>query len=325
MVMLALRFDLRNPAFAGVSTEDRLRAALDMAAWADERGGVSISISEHHCSPDGYLPSPVVFAAALAARTRNVRISIGALVAPLYDPIRLAEDLAVLDNLSGGRIDLVLGNGYVAEEFEMFGVPLAERGRRTTELVETLRRAWTAEPFEFRGRAAHVTPAPHQPGGPRLVLGGSSDGAARRAARIGDGYVPVSGDSWAAYQKEMLRLGKADPGPHRGGMFVTTFLASDPEATMTQLLPYFVHETNAYGRWLDDAGMEGPYKQRTAEQVRTEGQYRVITPEEHAAELRAMGEMAVAFFHPMAGGVPPELAWESLRLYETEVLPALPA
>src|SRR5438046_1396245 len=152
MVMLALRFDLRNPPFAETTPSERLRAALDMAAWADTRGGVAISISEHHGSDDGYLPSPIVFAAALAARTTNVRIGIAALLAPLYDPLRLAEDLAVLDNLSGGRVDLLLANGYVADEFAMFGVPMNERGRRTTEVVETLRKAWTGEPFTFRDR-----------------------------------------------------------------------------------------------------------------------------------------------------------------------------
>jgi len=325
VVMLALRFDLRNPAFAGVSASERLCAAVDMAAWADEHGGVAISVSEHHGSDDGYLPSPVVFAAAVAACTRNVRIAIGALIAPLYDPLRLAEDLAVLDGLAEGRVDLVIGNGYVADEFDMFGVPLSERGKRTTEAVETLRKAWTGQPFEFRGRTVRVTPEPHQPGGPSLVLGGSSDAAARRAARIGDGFAPVSSDPWQAYRDEMRVLGKPDPGERQGagGAVITTFLAEQPDEAWDRLLPYFLHETNAYGRWLDDAGLEGPYKVTTGDALRDAGQYRILTPEEYTEELGAMGEMAFAFFHPMVGGIPPAMAWECLRLYEERVLPAL--
>jgi len=324
MVMLALRFDLRNPAFAGTSTAERLGAALDMARWADEHGGVSVGISEHHCSDDGYLPSPLTFAAAVAACTSNVRIGIGALITPLYDPIRLAEDLSVLDALSEGRLDVILGAGYVAEEFESFGVPLSERGARLTETVEALRRAWTGEPFEFHGRRVRVTPTPHRPGGPPLVLGGSTDAAARRAARIGDGFAPVSPASWSAYRAECLALGKPDPGEALvPDVVVTTFLAEDPDEAWPRLLPFFLHETNAYGRWLADAGMEGPYRVSTADEVRTDGRYRIVPPDDYAAELRAMGERAFAFFHPMVGGTPPAMAWECLRLYEERVLPQL--
>lgn len=323
MVMFGLRFDLRNPAFAGVSSAERLAAALDMAEWADRLGGVSVSISEHHTSDDGYLPAPLIFAAAAAARTRSIHIVIAALLAPLYDPIRLAEDLAVLDAISQGRVDVILGAGYVAEEFEMFGVPLSERGSRLTEVVETLRRAWTGEEFSFRGRRARVTPAPHRPGGPPLVIGGSSEAAARRAARIGDGFMPVSFELWPAYREEMLRLGKPDPGERMVTPNVTTVLARDPDAAWAELLPYFLHETNAYAAWLDAAGASGPYHTATEEQVRTGGQYRVVTPGEYAAELRAAGPAAFAILHPMVGGIPPARAWESLELFEREVLPAV--
>src|SRR5947209_8779798 len=106
MVMLTLRFDLRNPRFAGVSTAERFRSAIEMVEWAEQHAGaVAVSISEHHASDDGYLPAPLVFAAALAARTRSVRIAIAALIAPFYDPLRLAEDIAVVDALSEGRVD----------------------------------------------------------------------------------------------------------------------------------------------------------------------------------------------------------------------------
>src|SRR5918994_2530086 len=173
MAYCAMRFDLRNPPLAGTSMEERYRAALDMSEWADRLGFASVTLSEHHGSDDGYLPSPVAMAAAIAARTERIRIGIAALVASFHDPLRLAEDLAVVDLVSGGRLDVVITNGYVAREFATFGQPLSRRARRTAETVSTLRQAWSGEPFEFCGREARITPAPAQPGGPRILLGGS--------------------------------------------------------------------------------------------------------------------------------------------------------
>jgi alkanesulfonate monooxygenase SsuD/methylene tetrahydromethanopterin reductase-like flavin-dependent oxidoreductase (luciferase family) len=324
MVMLALRFDLRNPSFAGVSGPERVQAAVDMAAWADERGGVSVTLSEHHGSEDGYLPSPLIVAAAVASRTRHVRIGIAALIAPFYDPLRLAEDLAVLDDLSSGRIDVILANGYRAEEFEMLGVPISERARRTEEAVETLRKAWTGQPFEYRGRTVQVTPAPARPGGPAIALGGSSEAAARRAARIGDGFMPSNAGCWTAYRDEMQRLGKGDPGPGMmTGQVVNTVLAEDPDLGWEQFAPYFLHDMNTYGAWLETSGMTGPYWTTTLDELKGTGAYRVVTPAALVAELRSMGDFAVTVLHPMVGGIPPKLAWESLHLFDREVLPVL--
>src|SRR5436190_22881285 len=112
-LLFGLRFDFRNPAFAGTTHAERYAAALDMAEWADRLGCVSIAVSEHHGSPDGYLPSPLTMLGAMVARTINVRFMVAALIAPVYDPLRLAEDLIVLDNLSRGRVDVVIAGGYV--------------------------------------------------------------------------------------------------------------------------------------------------------------------------------------------------------------------
>ncbi len=192
-MLFALRHDFRNPVFAGTSMADRYAAALEMATWADSLGCVAISVSEHHGSEDGYLPSPIPMLAAMAARTENVRFMVAALVAPFYDPLRLAEDLVVLDNLSRGRVDLIVAGGYVHEEFAMFDVPMNERGKRVAETVATLKAAFAGAPFEYRGRTVQVSPAPFRPGGPALILGGSSKPAAERAARIGDGFLPSDG------------------------------------------------------------------------------------------------------------------------------------
>jgi alkanesulfonate monooxygenase SsuD/methylene tetrahydromethanopterin reductase-like flavin-dependent oxidoreductase (luciferase family) len=248
-LLFGLRFDFRNPAIAGTTLADRYAAALEMAEWADERGCVTIAVSEHHCSPDGYLPSPLPMLAAMAARTTSVRFNVAALIAPFYDPLRLAEDLIVLDHLSRGRIDLIVGAGYVREEFAMYGVPMKERVARVTEVVSTLRAAFSGEPFEYRGRTVQVTPAPFRPGGPTITLGGSSEPAARRAARLGVGFLPSIPEVWAFYREEVQTLGGADPGPSPIGQVRTVAVAEDPERGWAELGPYFLHETNAYGEW----------------------------------------------------------------------------
>jgi alkanesulfonate monooxygenase SsuD/methylene tetrahydromethanopterin reductase-like flavin-dependent oxidoreductase (luciferase family) len=319
-VMFGLRFDFRNPGFAGVSMADRYDAALEMAEWADRLGCISLTVSEHHGSPDGYLPSPLPMLAAIASRTTNVRLMVAAVIVPFYDPLRLAEDLIVLDHLSKGRVDVILAGGYVTEEFEMFGVPIGERAKRVTEAVETLRAAFTGEPFDFRGRKVRVTPSPYREGGPALMLGGSSDAAARRAARIADGFIPSIPEVWDAYRDECIKLGKLDPGPGMLPPAHTVALANDTDEGWKAHGPYFLHESNAYGKWIKDSGAPGPYKQAAdVAELRGMGEYRVVTPADMVEDLKA-APFPFAMFHPMCGGTPPELAWSSLKLFETEVL-----
>lgn len=322
-MLFGIRFDCRNPAFAGVSMAERYRALLEMSEWADRKGGLFVGLSEHHGSDDGYLPSPIAMAGAVAARTERVRIGINALIAPFHDPLRLAEDAAVVDLLSGGRLDLTIAGGYVQEEFDMFGVALSERPKRVREAIETLRAAWTGEPFEFRGRRARVTPKPAQPGGPRLMLGGSSEGAARRAARIADGFIPSEPACWAFYRDECGKLGKPDPGPVMSGFGDVVVLAENPEAAWQEIGPCFLHETNAYGAWQAAADIAATYTPaESIEALRAGDQYRILTPDAYKAELEAAEGPAFAALHPMVGGIPPELAWRHLRLFEEAFLQA---
>jgi alkanesulfonate monooxygenase SsuD/methylene tetrahydromethanopterin reductase-like flavin-dependent oxidoreductase (luciferase family) len=260
--------------------------------------------------------------AAMAARTSGVRFMIAALIAPFHDPLRLAEDLSVLDNLSRGRADLIVAGGYVREEFAMFGIPMKERASRVTEAVTTLKAAFTGEPFEYRGRTVRVTPPPLRPGGPAVLLGGSSEPAARRAARIADGFVPSLPEIWEFYRDEVRRLGRPDPGPSPISRNRVVALAEDPEKGWERMAPFFLHETNAYGLWRDQDDLAGPYRTTAdTDRLRETGQYRVVTPAQLVAELKESPSPHVQF-HPLCGGMPMELAWSSLRLFEREVLPA---
>jgi len=320
-LLFGMRFDFRNPPMAGTSFADRYAAALDMVEWADGLGCVNVAVSEHHGSADGYLPSPLPMLAAMAARTTNVHFMVAALIAPFYDPVRLAEDMVVLDHLSRGRVDLIVAGGYVREEFEMYGVPRGARAKLVTEMVETLKAAFTGEPFEFRGRTLQVTPPPFRPGGPSISLGGSSEPAARRAARIADGFIPSVPEVWDFYRDERLKLGHPDPGPSPIGENRTVALAEDADAGWMQMAPYFLHETNAYGVWQAQDDLLSPYHHvDDVDQLRAGGQYAVLTPDQFVDELQA-APFPFAFLHPMCGGIPPDLAWSSLRLFEQQVMP----
>jgi len=154
------------------------------------------------------------------------------------------------------------------------------------------------------------------------VMGGSSEPAARRAARIGDGFVPSEPQVWEYYRDEMGKLGKGDPGPWAMGDTSIVALAQDVEKGWDRLAPFFLHENNAYAAWRPDETVATGYSRvEDVDALRESGRYRVLTPEEFVAEMKAV-PLPFAFFNPMCGGIPPELAWESLRLFERKVLPA---
>lgn len=133
------------------------RDFLEEAVLAEELGFNAVWASEHHFSPDAWSPSPVPFLAAVAARTQRIRIGTYVLLLPLHNPVRIAEDFAVLDNISGGRIDLPVGVGSATEEFHTFGVPFGERLGRMFEGLTVIERCFTGENSAIR---ANTTTSP---------------------------------------------------------------------------------------------------------------------------------------------------------------------
>ena len=153
---LCLTYDMRTPDF-GAKRNRLYDAALDQVAWADDLGFDLVGLGEHHGSEDGYNPSPLILASAMAARTRNLKIRTSVLLAPLYDLPKLAEDAAVTQTISSGRLLLGIGAGYRPSEFETFGRDLKDRWKFMGETCQFLRLAWTGEPFEWQGRRCHIT------------------------------------------------------------------------------------------------------------------------------------------------------------------------
>jgi alkanesulfonate monooxygenase SsuD/methylene tetrahydromethanopterin reductase-like flavin-dependent oxidoreductase (luciferase family) len=324
-VVFMLRFDMRAPAEGPADIRDLYAAALEMSVWGEEHGALSAVFSEHHASSDGYLPSPMLLAAAVAARTSTVPIMIAALLVPLHDPVRLAEDMAVLDVMSRGRVAYVVGLGYRPEEYAMFGRSLAARGRRMEECLGVLQHAWSGEEFEYDGRTVRVTPPPTTPGGPMVFYGGGSGAAARRAARFGLGFFA---QTWAAgledtYRDECARLGRPAGMcviPARGTA-TTMFVADDVDRAWERIGPFMLHDARMYASWLGDTAAASKSTAVTIEALRAEaGAYRVLTPEQAVEYARSHGALPL---HPLCGGCPPDLAWESLHLVADQVLPAL--
>ncbi|EFG77942.1 hypothetical protein HMPREF0591_2158 [Mycobacterium parascrofulaceum ATCC BAA-614] len=184
LLVFTLRFDMRAPGWAG-PTADLYAAAIDMCAWAENRGAVLAVLSEHHGTDDGHLPAPLTLASAIAARTRTLAILLAAVPIPLWDPVRLAEEMSVLDLISGGRVSYAFGVGHRREEYDHFGVDMGVRGRLADEMLAVLGRLVRGETVEYRGRTIRVTPACGSPGGPMMLVAGGSKAAARRAGRPG--------------------------------------------------------------------------------------------------------------------------------------------
>jgi len=326
MAISLLRFDLRRAPFSPADHAALYAAALEMAEYADARGLTAISLSEHHAVEDGFLSAPLVLAAALAARTKRVRITIAALLATLYDPVKLAEDLAVLDLASRGRVATTLGMGYRPEEYASFGKDYAARGALLDECIEVLLKAWSGEPFEWRGRRVHVTPRGFTKPHPPIHAGGQSLAGARRAARFGLPYQPASNDAAmiALYQSECARLGK-QPLVLPPGSGETFFIARDPERAWRELGPYLLYEATTYASWQPANQQSSTVHSRakTVDELRAEAKYRVLTPDECVARAKEQGPWSTFILHPLCGGAPPELGWESVRLLCEEVLPRL--
>jgi alkanesulfonate monooxygenase SsuD/methylene tetrahydromethanopterin reductase-like flavin-dependent oxidoreductase (luciferase family) len=326
MPVRVINFELRHPAEFGRTGPEVYAAALDMIAWADERGFARVQFGEHHQAPDGYISGPFVFAAAVGGRTRSIRVRVSTALAPLYHPIRLAEEIAVADLCLGGRLDVGLAVGYVEDDFDAFGADFRARGRAMEELVPFLRRAWTGEPVTYRGRTVRVTPRPAQDP-MRIFLGGSARASIDRAARLADGYFPPMPQFWQYYRKACARHGRPDPGdlPARGPIFlwVTT---GDKRAAWERLAPHVRHQINTYGAWTSAAYVDpfGPFvPTRDIESLSQGGAYRVVDPDEALAIAEELGPAGELHLNPMLSGIAPADAWEMLDVLDRHVLPHL--
>jgi alkanesulfonate monooxygenase SsuD/methylene tetrahydromethanopterin reductase-like flavin-dependent oxidoreductase (luciferase family) len=322
-----MTFDLRHPPQFPTSGRELYAAALDIIAWGEEHHFRRVTLGEHHQSSDGYLPSPLTFAAAIGGRTSTIRVMVSVILAPLYHPVRLAEEIAVADLCLNGRLEPALAAGYVEDDFDMFGVDYRGRGHLMDELMPFLRRALTGEPFEWHGRTIRVTPASAQQP-MRLYMGGSRRPAIERAVRLADGFVAPGGpDAWAVYREVSVAHGKPDPGeyPENGPMFIWV-TTEDKRKVLERLAPHIAHQQASYGVWTRDAfgEEEGPYASTGGDDpLHGRGNYQILDPEE-AIELGSrLGRRGWMMFNPLMAGIEPDEAWKMLHTLEGRVFPYL--
>jgi alkanesulfonate monooxygenase SsuD/methylene tetrahydromethanopterin reductase-like flavin-dependent oxidoreductase (luciferase family) len=179
-IRTSLSFDMRAPDW-GAPRQELYGAALEMAAFGDRIGVDSINLMEHHGSDDGYLPQPYTLAAGMAAVTRQIKFSLGAVILPLHDPVVIAEQIAITDLMSNGRVSTIFGAGYVPFEFALFGKSVKDRAKLMDAGITTILRALHGEKFETpEGRPVFVRPLPVSAPEDIIMVGGGVDASARR-------------------------------------------------------------------------------------------------------------------------------------------------
>jgi probable F420-dependent oxidoreductase len=232
--------------FANAGPFSKPENAVGLARLCEELGFESLWTVEHVVVPSGYesaypyspdgkmpgpehvpIPDPLTWLAFVAGATNTIRLGTGILILPQRNPLILAKEVATLDRLSGGRVELGVGVGWLEEEFDALGVPFAERGRRTDEYIDVLRKLWREPEIEYDGEFVKFaplksSPKPARETGVPIHVGGHTMAAARRAGRLGDGFFPGgTGEKLAELLAEMRRAA-ADAGRTADGIEITS-------------------------------------------------------------------------------------------------------
>ena len=315
MVLALARFNQIQVGLDPQEMSTRYQATIDMAAYAERAGVSMITLEEHHGTDHGWSPSPLITAGLIFGRCSTIGVTVSALLVPLHEPLRVAEDIAILDLASGGRLVVVAGLGYRPEEYAAHGRSWTERGKVFDDALDVLLQAWTGEPFEYRGTTVRVTPRPLTQPHPALFVGGSSKPAARRAARLGlplqtAAYLP---ELEAYYYEQCEAHGTKGFCIMPGAETAMLFVSEDPDRTWAQLGHHFLHEASTYAKWQTSDIHSAVHSTATnPEELRAEGIYQVVTPAELLARATAQSVFVV---HPLVGGMPVDRGWECLELF----------
>ncbi len=323
-------YDFRNPPQWHRPWADLYAEMLDIIAWSEGAGFAGAWVPEHHGAEDGYMPSPLITLAAIAARTKTIKLGSAVALAPLYHPVRFAEECAVLDILSGGRAEMALAIGYRRREAEAFGVDFTTRGSRFDEFLQIVRGLWAGETVTFEGRHYSVKNAAIVPPPPRghipLYIGGFADKALARVARYADGYFGNE-EVCDQYIEKVRAEGKDAVARIRiQGLFLA--VAHDPEKAMDELAPYYHHVNNSYGVWLNEDQASGlgkrTLKPMSLDEFKASGILQILTPGQAIDKFRAMqARMPVEhFMMMMPAGLPAARFVEYGEVFASEVLPA---
>jgi alkanesulfonate monooxygenase SsuD/methylene tetrahydromethanopterin reductase-like flavin-dependent oxidoreductase (luciferase family) len=318
---VGIYFDLRNPPEWATDYARLYGFTLEMCEEAEHLGCHSIWVSEHHRFDDGYLPQPLTMAAAIAARTRAPRIGTAIVVAPLHHPVELAEQAALVDIISGGRLDLGLGAGYRVPEFELYGADPATRYAGTDARAREVRRLWDD---------GVVTPGPVQERLP-LWLGYQGPKGARRAGRLGEGLLSIDPALVAPYHGGLAE-GGYDRSHARMAGGIQGWTTEDPEADWPVVARHLAYQVDSYRRHMVQGTDQptpraiDPGRLRQRDFGGPLSYFLYGTPEEVATRLRAhVGDAPVetVFFWASLGGMPEEMVARNVKTICTSLAPLL--
>ncbi|OBK56715.1 luciferase [Mycobacterium gordonae] len=320
MILTVLRFNFGSPQGDPRKQSELLNAAMELVEFGESRGISTVSVDEHHATGHGWSCNPIMAASMFLARTATMIASVDCALGPLWHPVRLAEDIALVDNMSRGRLHTTVGLGYRTVEFDSLGVDFARRGKLMDALVERMLAVWSGGED---GICTGTWTRPHPP----LYVGGGSRATARRAARFG---LPLSlADHLpdvAAHYRELCAEASVKPfvimpGPVNRGMI---YLHEDPDRAWAELGEHILWEAVTYGGWsADERSLMHLPGVQTIEEVKASGRYRFLTPDQLIAEVRAADYYGPIVLHPLVGGMPVDEAWKSVQLLTDVVLPAL--
>jgi alkanesulfonate monooxygenase SsuD/methylene tetrahydromethanopterin reductase-like flavin-dependent oxidoreductase (luciferase family) len=323
-------FDMRNAPDWYRPWPDFYAETLEFIEHIEYLGFGNVWLAEHHGIDDGYMPSPIVFGAGIATRTKKVRISQGVGLAPHYHPVRLAEDLAVLDILSNGRAEFGMGIGYLGFEADAYGWNRKKRGKLSNEIMEIVRRLWQGETVDYDGEffqltGARCTPLPCQEGGIPMFVGGVSEPGFRRAATLGDGFIgPV--EFWPAYVEALRAAGKEEKDGRIVSMSYSDMwmmVSEDPEKTINDMAPHAYYQINTYAKWQEGAEWS-VYTEMSLDEFKKAGVMKVLTPDEAIGYIKSRQDAAPieAFCMQAPTGFPLKLLAEHAELFAKKVMPA---
>jgi alkanesulfonate monooxygenase SsuD/methylene tetrahydromethanopterin reductase-like flavin-dependent oxidoreductase (luciferase family) len=257
---IGVAYDFRNPPDSDVSNQRLYAEILEQVQWLDQIGAELVWFTEHHFVEDGYLPSWIPVAGAMSSLTSRVRFGTDICLMPFNHPLRLAEDLAVLDNLSGGRVEIGLGMGYAPHEFRGFGFPVSRRVSLMNEGIEILQRCFTGERFSYHGKRwqfenVRITPGYVQKGGPPLFVAAMSEAGALRAAYFDTHFLPqgLKERSFDTWRDALIASGRS-PGDKRVGIIRSILVTDDKEKDWPMVRTAERYRMELYQRFFEESG-----------------------------------------------------------------------
>jgi alkanesulfonate monooxygenase SsuD/methylene tetrahydromethanopterin reductase-like flavin-dependent oxidoreductase (luciferase family) len=323
MPELGIYFDLRNPD-RWPQDPSRLHAfTLELCEEAERLGAGSVWFTEHHLFDDGYLTQPLTFAAAVAARTNRVRIGTAIVIAPLHHPAELAEQAALVDLISDGRLDLGIGAGYRVPEYELFDASPERRYAQTDGRARRLRQLWGP---------GGVTPRPVQDPLP-LWLGYQGPQGARRAGLLGEGLLTIDENSWGPYREGLVEAGH-DPAIARMAGGANGWVSENPERDWPKVSEHLAYQFDSYRRHLvqgtgaPDPRPVDPDRLRNRDRSDPLGSFLYDTPEGMARRIRTLtGEAPVetVFMWASVGGMAEDVVLANVQTLCTRLAPLLRA